>query len=123
MIVADTDVLIDYLSGKGEAEQVERFLRAGSLMTTVITRFELLSGAKSSKQRGRLMNLFDAVPSLALDESAADAASAVHIELERTGSVIGMADSLIAGIVLANNGVLLTRNQRHFARVAQLRTV
>jgi predicted nucleic acid-binding protein len=31
-----------------------------------------------------------------------------------------MADSLIAGIVLVRGGRLLTRNQRHFERVAGL---
>jgi predicted nucleic acid-binding protein len=31
-----------------------------------------------------------------------------------------MADSLIAGIVLAARGILLTRNRRHFERVPGL---
>jgi len=31
-----------------------------------------------------------------------------------------MGDSLIAGIVLAQRGVLLTRNRRHFERVPDL---
>jgi predicted nucleic acid-binding protein len=31
-----------------------------------------------------------------------------------------MADSLIAGIVLAHDGMPLTRNQKHFRRVAGL---
>jgi predicted nucleic acid-binding protein len=31
-----------------------------------------------------------------------------------------MADSLIAGIVVAHSGVLLTRNRRHFERVPGL---
>ena len=39
----------------------------------------------------------------------------------REGQPIGMGDSLIAGIVLANDGVLWTRNRRHFERVAGLR--
>jgi predicted nucleic acid-binding protein len=53
MIIADTDVLIDYLAGKGETDSVERLLRQGALRTTVITRFELLSGAKNAKQLAR----------------------------------------------------------------------
>jgi predicted nucleic acid-binding protein len=54
MTIADTDVLIDFLAGKGEANAVERMLRRGVLRTTVINRFELLSGGKSSKQLARL---------------------------------------------------------------------
>ena len=77
MIIADTDVLIDYLAGKGEANRVERLLRGDALRTTVITRFELLSGAKSPKQLSRLVQLLRAVPSLGLDDAAADAASEI----------------------------------------------
>jgi tRNA(fMet)-specific endonuclease VapC len=117
MTIADTDVLIDYLAGKGEAGAVEQLLRHGALRTTVISRFELLSGAKNAKQLARLVQLLEAVPSLGLDDAAADAASEIRRSLERSGNPIGMADSLIAGIVTANGGTLLTRNRRHFERV------
>jgi tRNA(fMet)-specific endonuclease VapC len=121
MTIADTDVLIDYLAGKGEAGAVERLLRHGALKTTVISRFELLSGAKNAKQLARLVQLLGAVPSLGLDDAAADAASEIRRSLERSGNPIGMADSLIAGIVTSNGGELLTRNRRHFERVPGLR--
>ena len=121
MTVADTDVLIDYLTGKGEAEAVENLLRRGTLRTTVITRFELLSGAKNEKQLARLSQLLEAVPSLVLDDAAADAASEIRRSLEVSGNSIGMADSLIAGIVTSNGGTLLTRNNRHFSRVPGLK--
>ena len=83
MTIADTDVLIDYLAGKGEAGRVERLLQRGALRTTVISRFELLSGAKSPKQLARLLQLLEAVPSLGLDDAAADAASEIRRSLER----------------------------------------
>jgi len=78
MMIADTDVLIDYLAGKGEADEVERMLARGALRTTVISRFELLSGAKNPKQLARLVQLLEAVPSLGLDDTAADAASEIR---------------------------------------------
>jgi tRNA(fMet)-specific endonuclease VapC len=121
MTVADTDVLIDYLAGKGEAEAVESLLRRGMLRTTAVSRFELLSGAKSAKQLAYLVQFLAAVPALPLDEAAADAASEIRRSLERSGNSIGMADSLIAGIVTSNGGALLTRNRRHFERVTGLR--
>jgi tRNA(fMet)-specific endonuclease VapC len=121
MTIADTDVLIDYLAGKGEADAVERFLSHGALRTTVISRFELLSGARSPRQLDRLLQLLAAVPSMALDDAAADAASEIRRSLERSGHPMGMADSLIAGIVTSNGGALLTRNRRHFERVPGIR--
>ena len=117
MTIADTDVLIDYLAGKGEADAVEGLLRRGTLRTTVITRFELLSGARNAKQLGRLVQLLEAIPSLELDDAAADSASEIRRFLEGSGNAIGMADTLIAGIVTSNGGTLLTRNRRRFERV------
>ena len=52
---------------------------------------------------------------------SADRAAAVRRDLEAQGTPIGMGDSLIAGIVLAANAILLTRNVQHFERVAGLR--
>jgi predicted nucleic acid-binding protein len=44
----------------------------------------------------------------------------VRVRLEAQGRTISMADSLIAGIVLAHGGLLLTRNLGHFERVEGL---
>jgi predicted nucleic acid-binding protein len=55
-----------------------------------------------------------------LGEPGADAAAEIRRALEQDGVAIGMADSLIAGIVVVHHGVLLTRNRRHFERVSGL---
>ena len=86
----------------------------------MITRFELLAGAKTRPQQRLVGELLAALPSLPLDEPAADAAAEIRRTLEGTGTGIGMGDSLIAGIVLSHGGVLLTRNRQHFARVPGL---
>ena len=118
MIVADTDVLIDFLRGKGGgADQVELELERGSLVTTVITRFELLAGARSDHQRSTVLVLLEGLVTLPLDEESADRAADVRRSLQAEGLDIGMADSLIAGITLERGAILLTRNRRHFDRV------
>jgi len=122
MTVADTDVLIDFLAGSEPAAGwVAAELERGSLLTTVITRFELLSGARHSRQENSICQLLAAVAALELGDEAADQAAEVRRRLDRSGASIGMADSLIAGIVLVHSGVLLTRNCRHFERVPELR--
>lgn len=121
MIVADTDVLIDFLEGRSPAaERVELELERGQLRTTVITRFELLAGARTPRQQRVVGELLAGLPCLPLDESGADAAAEIRRTLERDGAGIGMADSLIAGVVIVHRGVLLTRNRRHFERVPGL---
>jgi tRNA(fMet)-specific endonuclease VapC len=121
MTIADTDVLIDFLAGaEPAAARVAAELERGSLRTTAVTRFELLSGARSARQESLIGRLLAAIPALPLDDAAADQAAAVRRSLERSGAAIGMADSLIAGIVLHHGAVLLTRNRRHFERVSGL---
>jgi predicted nucleic acid-binding protein len=124
MTVADTDVLIDYLHGaEPGAGLVAEGIEKGLLRTTAITRFELWSGVRTARQETALRDLLGAVPALPLDDSGADEAARIRRTLDRAGVSIGMADSLIAGIVVANAAGLLTRNREHFDRVPGLRLV
>lgn len=121
MIVADTDVLIDFLEDVAPAAgRVARELEHGGLATTAVTRFELLAGARTERQQRVCAELLAALRCLPLDERAADRAAEVRRGLETHGMAIGMGDSLIAGIVLAHQGILLTRNRRHFERIPDL---
>ena len=118
MIVADTDVLIDFLGGHGPgADRVALELERGELATTVVNRFELLSGAKTARQEKAVRDLLEALTTLPLDNQAADEATSIRRALERAGTPIGMGDSLVAGVVRARRGLLLTRNRRHFDKV------
>ncbi len=122
MTIADTDVLIDFLTGtQPGASQVAAELERGSLSTTVISRFELLSGARNARQGAEIRELLAALANLPLEEDAANRAAEVRLSLARSGTPIGMADSLIAGIALLRDATLLTRNRKHFERVAGLR--
>ena len=122
MMIADTDVLIDYLAGEEPgAGRIALELQRGMLHTTAVTRAELLRGARTPRQVKATTALLAALPTLPLDEAAADRAAAIARALDAEGLSIGMADALIAGIVVARGGLLLTRNRRHFGRVPGLR--
>lgn len=124
MILADTDVLIDFLTGiQPVAKQVEEYIKAEQMQTTAVNSFELLSGAGDNKRGRAVRQLVDSLAILPLDRSAAELAAAIRRELERTGQPIGMGDSLIAGIALAHSLPLFTRNRTHFERVANLELI
>ncbi len=124
MIVADTDVLIDFLTGTDPgATTVMDYLERGVLWITVITLFELLCGVRSTKQERTIQQLLEALPALPLDETSADLAATIRRDLRARGSDIGMADCLIAGIVMEKGGMLLTRNRRHFEEVDGLELI
>jgi tRNA(fMet)-specific endonuclease VapC len=121
MIVADSDVLIDFLRGHGEgAAHVARELETRALATTSITAFEIRSGAHSPKHRKAVDSLLEAVTVLPFGAEEAAIAADIRKDLERRGRAIGMADYMIAAICIANEGVLLTRNRKHFERVEAL---
>jgi tRNA(fMet)-specific endonuclease VapC len=124
MILADSDVLIDYLLGVSPArEQVTHLIESGMLQTTTVNCFEILQGAGEGREGDAARRLVKTIPSLPLDRQAAERAAAVSRHLKRSGQSIGMGDSLIAGIALANNLPLLTRNRDHFIRVPRLTLV
>ena len=121
MIVADSDVLIDFLRGREPStSRVALEIRAGRLATTAINEFELLSGGRSRPQREKTRRLLAALSILPLDSRAGRAAAAVRRELEAGGQGIATADYLIAGVCLSRSTILLTRNRSHFERVPGL---
>ena len=121
MIVADTDVLIDFQRGRDPgAAAVLAALRSGRLATTTITAFELLSGARSSGQEEHLRSLLAATRVLPLDLEAASEAARLRRTLDAQGLGLAVADCLIAGLCTHHGAPLLTRNRKHFERVPGL---
>lgn len=120
MIIADSDVLIDFLRGKDSSEVSEE-LKHGRLFTTAVTIFELWAGVRNETQLKGVDKLESALIVIPLDQKTARAAGEIRRLLEKEGTGIGMADSLIAGICLTYSGTLLTRNKKHFQRVPNLK--
>ena len=121
MIIADSDVLIDFLRGRGEAARVAFEIQSRSFGTTAVTAFEIRSGARTARQTSAVETLLDAMTVLPFGPEEARIAAQVRQQVESQGQPIGMADYMIAAICMATNGVLLTRNLKHFERVKGLK--
>lgn len=65
-----------------------------------------------------LVRLDDILP---LDLDALDTSADLYADLRRKGTPLEDADLLAAGIALAHDAVLVTRNLRHFERIDGLR--
>lgn len=121
MRLADSELLIDMLRGhEPSASAVRAAIDDGTLATTAVTAFELLSGARTPEQVRVMSDLLALLPVVVFDERASEAAAAARRRLESRGETIGMADYLIAGICLSRSATLVTRNRRHFERVPGL---
>ena len=121
MIVADTDVLIDSLAGTGAVDRVRDEIRAGRLVTTVVSVFELHAAVQNEGQRSHVEDLLAAVPILPLEDGAVRRAASVRRSLASHGMQMSVPASLIAGLCLEHDAPLLTANREAFERIEALR--
>jgi len=126
VIVLDTNVLSALMRTSPETRIVEWLDRqpADSVWLTSITMFEArvaLALLPKGRRRSGLERAFERVLSedlsnrvLALDEMAALTAAQLAADRQRSGRVVDLRDTLIAGIAQARRATIATRNTRHF---------
>lgn len=126
MILLDTNVL-SALMQAAPPEPVIAWLDrqpAESIWTTALTLFEIHHGIgrlpvgrrreRLCEQVERLLVLVLRGRVLAFDSGAARRAGLLAAERAAIGQTVEVRDAQIAGIALARNAVVATRNQRHF---------
>lgn len=120
LVVVDTDLVIDFLRGKGPGVPVVRELIVSHrLRVTAITAFELRVGADFLARRDEILRLVHS-RTFPLDPKSALRAGELAATLRGAGQDIGLADCLQAGICLRFDLPFATRNRKHFDRVEGL---
>ena len=123
----DTSIWID-LHWRRDAEVVARFsemtLSQTPMVVSALVLHELESGlaASGSSDRRRVQLGALLAQCSAIDFSVDDSltSGALRARLREAGTPIGEIDTLIAGQALARGWIMVTRNIRHFGRVAEL---
>jgi tRNA(fMet)-specific endonuclease VapC len=121
----DTNILVYAFKGqRGCREHINR-APAQSLAISSITIFEIEFGLAKSNNPSHLREYLQKLQLrsqlLGLDEHSAAQAGRLRAYLAALGQPIGPYDLLIAGIALAHNLTLVTRNTREFERVPGLK--
>ncbi len=120
----DSNILIYFFKDQGRVRQRIAEQQDAELCLCTPVLWELKSGALKSSQPDASLRKLALVQSrfklLSFDEASADHAARVRATLEQQGRPIGPLDTLIAGIALAHQLTLVTRNTREFARVPGL---
>jgi tRNA(fMet)-specific endonuclease VapC len=125
MYFLDTNICIYYLKAK-HLSIFEKFqaLDSSEIRIPSIVEAELRYGVEKSQQKSKnqiiLNNFLTIFSSADFDSKAALTYSKIRSNLESSGTPIGPNDLLIASIVLANNGILVTHNTRKFSRINNL---
>jgi len=124
----DTNICIYFLKGVSEniLHKMEQ-TNPSNIKIPSIVKAELLFGVEKSVQKKRNLTLvknfllpFEIVP---FDEIAAEHYPKVRSSPEKKGMPIGPNDLIIASIVLAYKGTLVTNNIKEFGRLKGLRLV
>ena len=112
MTFLDTSVIIDFLKGDEKIVAIVRELyEKQDLKTTAINEYELLKyGAELKRQAAE--KFLVRVTVCSFDRASAEKAASLYRKLCDDGKMINENDLLIAGIALANNEGLLTRDQK-----------
>jgi tRNA(fMet)-specific endonuclease VapC len=121
----DTNIVI-YIIKRRPRSVLETFnQRSGQLCISSITLAELHHGVEKSDQVSRNLAVLEDFTSrlevLPYSVEAAAQYGDIRADLERKGEVIGVNDLHIAGHARSAGLVLVTNNEREFARVAGLR--
>jgi predicted nucleic acid-binding protein len=116
MTFIDTSLIIDFLAGDQKIISIIKELaQKEEIKTTTITEYELLKH-KTELKRQIAEKFLSAITVCSFDRASAKKAAQLYEKLSQSGNMINENDLLIAGISLANNEVLLTRDQK-FANI------
>lgn len=121
-IVVDTSVYIKHIRAtKKEKTLLYNIPNNIILVTTAITVYELLMGAKAADKVHEFNRLTQDVEVLSFDEQAARKAAEIYHELRLKNQMIEFRDIFIAAICIVNNLELITLNEKHFERIEGLK--
>lgn len=125
MYLLDTNSLIYFFKQEGHVAAHLKSIPSTQVFIPSVVLFELEYGVLRSTrpvlQRKGIDTALKAYGVLSLDYKCAKSAAWIKHTLEVAGTPIGHFDQLIAGIALANDMTLVTRNTREFERVPGLR--
>jgi tRNA(fMet)-specific endonuclease VapC len=122
-VLLDTDILSEVL--KGVNRQVllrsNAYLKTfGSFTVSVVTVMEIVRGWHRLQREDRVQRFLLGLSEtevLPVDSATAVLAGRIYADLQRTGQLIGVADSIIAATALQQNLILVTGNQNHYLRI------
>lgn len=125
MYLLDTCVLSDFARGDAATQARLKATPPRLVSVSVITAMEVEFGLALDPVRARrlapvMRRLLDAVAVIPYEPQDARATAALRAALQKRGRPIGAYDALIAGSALARGLVLVTSNEREFARVEGL---
>jgi len=128
MVCLDTNFIIDIIKGKINIETLDEF-KGYPISITTPSIVEIIRGLylKSTSQNVKhneeenIENMLNSLNVLPLNKESAILTGKIQAQLINKGEDIGITDIMIASICIKNNETLVTRNEKHFERIKELK--
>ncbi|MBI3913582.1 MAG: type II toxin-antitoxin system VapC family toxin [Chloroflexi bacterium] len=121
----DSDWVADYLKGRTEALDFLRSLGAEGLAISLVTYGEIYEGIyygpNAESHEAGFRKFLQWVDVLPLNRRIMQRFARIRGQLRKQGQLIGDPDILIAATALHNDLTLVSRNLKHFQRIANLK--
>jgi predicted nucleic acid-binding protein len=117
-LLIDTDVIIDFLRGRGDAVAYLEDLTEPLLMS-VVTLAELYTGVREGDEREALDTFITAFELVPVDQEIARRGGLFRRDYHKSHNV-GLADALIAATAEERQATLVTLNQKHFPMLGRV---
>ncbi|MCI5157605.1 MAG: type II toxin-antitoxin system VapC family toxin, partial [Candidatus Electrothrix sp. AUS1_2] len=121
----DTDILSMFF--RNDPEVTARFAsylaRHKKINISIITYYEIMSGLIHRDAQKKMSLFLDFAAKnnvLPLTEQSVKISAEIYAELRKEGKPLDDIDLLIAGVAIVDNLILVTHNQKHFARIKRL---
>ncbi len=124
--LVDSDWAADFLAGKPAAIQLIGMLLPSGISISAISYMEVMEGVRGSRNSAALTQGFRAflrgVPVLAFSQEIADQAADIRLDLRGRKRQVNerVLDILVAATAMDHGLMLITRNTRDYADIAEL---
>lgn len=121
MVVADSNVLIDYLRGRASAvEAIDRSVGADIALTaSTLSQVEVLAGMRPHEEEAT-RELLAVVEWIPVTEAIAEAAGAMARRFHRSHPSVEVVDYVIAATAECHDASVWTLNLKHFPMFPEL---
>ncbi|HDY90187.1 MAG TPA: type II toxin-antitoxin system VapC family toxin [bacterium] len=122
----DTNICVYYIKGK-YPKLLEKLLskHPNDIKIPAIVKAELIYGAQKSERKENneevIRKFLLPFEIIAFGDKQSEIYGKIRADLEKKGEIIGPNDLLIASIVLSEDGILVTNNEKELKKVKELK--
>lgn len=123
-MVVDSSIFIEFLRATNKAKTtLFRLPDDSELFISVVTLYELLMGATDERKKRDITLLTDPLIILPFTKAVAEKAAEIYHDLRRRNQMIEFRDIFIGATAIVHDFPVLTKNEKHFQRISELKMV